>query len=119
MSDLYSPEDLQRFHDNHLQALRNIPSITVAISYLESIEDRLYFLAEVLHHDPEGLEVHHVKGLAAVLGDIADDVLRLHDPDPFTDARLASGNGTTSPPAPPVRQKPDARRRKATQRGRA
>jgi hypothetical protein len=38
---------------------------------LERIEDRLWFLAEVLKHTA-GLKPHHGQGLAALLGDLAD-----------------------------------------------
>ena len=73
-------------------------TVTIPTTTLESIEDRLYFLAEVLRRDP-GLEDHHVQGLATILGDIADDVLRIHDPEPFMDRRLAEQqwvpNGST------------------------
>ena len=56
-------------------------TVTVAIRALEDIEDRLFFLSEVLSRDP-CLEDHHIKGLATMLGDIGTEVFRLHTDDP-------------------------------------
>jgi hypothetical protein len=53
--------------------------LSVEWDRLERVEDRLWFLAEVLKHTVGGLKPHHCEGLAAVLGDLATDVHELLD----------------------------------------
>lgn len=53
-------------------------TVTLSTTQLQSIENRLFFLAEVLQHDPS-LEAHHVEGLADLLRAIGTDVWALHE----------------------------------------
>lgn len=56
-------------------------TVRVEWDRLERLEDRLWFLAEVLNHSAGGLKPHHCAGLAALLGDLAADVHELLSED--------------------------------------